>query len=945
MTILRSCLLAFSLLIAPPLAAQGAPAGGDTNWFYRGSDIAPDPAWRFGTLPNGMRYAIRRNSMPPGQVSVRLRIDAGSLHEADNERGWAHLTEHLAFRANRAFADREARHLLERLGVSFGSDSNATTSPTQTVYQLDLPDADEAKLDTGLRYMSEMVDSALFEAEAVTAERKIVLEERGRRPELASRMQEASWPLYFAGLKLAERDPIGTPETLAAATPEGLRAFYERWYRPSRATLVIAGDADPVLIERLIAKHFADWASTGPEPQEPDFGTVAEPPARVATVTYPGAPQSASIMWVRPYEAQPNTKARERTDMARSLAARIINRRLEAKARGDAAFVGAGVREQRETHVADMTSLSVSAKDGRWDEALAQSFGIIRDAVGSPPSAAEIAREMSNLRAAAQSALAGEATVRSPARAQQMVGAIDGNSVVASAAATVAMIEEFAPAMTPAFVGAAMQDLFKGSGPRMALLSASPVAAAEAERLLAAAERAAPAARMAEREVSFDDLPAPQGEGREVSREYIADMGVTIVRFANGSSLTFKQTDFEQGSVQVALHFGKGQAALPTDRPSLHGFAGLVASSGIADLDLDAMERLLTGRRIGMSFAVGEDSLVLSGSTNKEQLPDQLRLLAAKLAHPRWDAPLFARAKTGLLQSYDLAFASAASRAGRELGAFVHNGDQRWAPLEKEMLSRLELADLQAFFDPMLRAGPIEGIIVGDVDLETAVAAFRRMIAALPPRAPVTVPPASAAVKGPAPRAEPVTFTHQGDSNQAWAAIGWTTFGGKDRTKERRALSLAANIFRARLFEQLREAEGASYSPSARASSSSAFPDWGIFFASTELRPESVPTFMRIAREIVADLAARPADADEFERAKNPVTSGIERQLKTNGYWLSALQDWPTDPTAIANARSFAADYQGLTAEDVRAAVAAHVAEEGAWSMLVLPAKVGGGGN
>ena len=69
-------------------------------WLFKGSDIPPDPAWYFGRLPNGLRYAVRKNGVPPGQVAVRVRIDAGSLYEKDDEQGFAHLIEHLSFRGS-----------------------------------------------------------------------------------------------------------------------------------------------------------------------------------------------------------------------------------------------------------------------------------------------------------------------------------------------------------------------------------------------------------------------------------------------------------------------------------------------------------------------------------------------------------------------------------------------------------------------------------------------------------------------------------------------------------------------------------------------------------------------------------------------------------------------------------------------------------------------------
>jgi zinc protease len=879
-------------------------------------------------------------------VSVRVRIAAGSLHEEDHERGWAHFIEHMAFRGTRAFGDGDGRRIWQTLGANFGSDTNATTSATQTVYQLDLPRADQASLDTSLHVLSEMVDTALFDPAIVEAEKKVILAEKGRRPELSTRMLETSWPVFYAGLKIANRDTIGTDETLAKANPEGMRAFYERWYRPDRATVIMVGDADPRMMEALIAKRFGDWQATGPAPREPDYGRIAEPQSRAVSLAYPGAPYSAAILWVRPYVETPNTKAVERIDLARSLAERILNRRLEAKARGDAAFVSAAVSESQSTNIADVTQVSITAREGMWQEALAQNFAIISDAVRTPPSPAEIEREMRNLKTSAASGVESEPTIKSQQRAQQIVNAINRGSIVATAATVQSIIKELEPQMTPAFVGQAMKTLFSGSGPRFVLLAPQPVQGGTVKlaAALAAAEKAAPATRQAERLVSIDNLPPLGPPGRQVSRQRIEDMDVTIVRFANGSSLTFKHTDFEKGSVGVQLRFGNGVVGLRPDQPSLAWLGGLVGPSGLADLDLDGMERLMTGRRISISFGVSEDAFELQGATNGQELTDQLRLLATKIAYPRWDPPLFARFKSSALQSYDLSFSSASARAGRELGGFTRGGDRRWAPVEKAAIAAARVEDMQRYFTPLLASGPIEAVIVGDVDLETAVEAMKKTVAALPPRSSQGVSPVSRAVRPPQPSPTPKVFSHEGDPNQAFATIGWNTFGGIDRRKERRALSLAGNILQARLFERLREAEGASYSPSAVSSTSEELPEWGIFYAAAELKPESTGTFLRIAREIVAELAAKPVSPEEFERAKNPVLTGIDRRVKTNGYWMTTLEDWSRQPEIVDLARTFRSDYASMTAEDVRAAVAAHVADAGDWSMLVLPAKKAGGG-
>lgn len=946
---LPTALAALCLLLALPAHAQDAAAPpaatasrGDTGWFYRGSDIAPDPAWRFGTLPNGLRYAVRRNALPAGQVSIRLRIDAGALHEADNERGWAHFLEHMVFRGTEHFPDHEARQIWQRLGASFGSDSNARTDSTETVYQLDLPNADRASLDTSLNVLFEMMARARIDPAAVDAERPVVIAEKDRRPELTQRALETSLPLYYAGLRYRDRDTIGTDGTLAGATAEGLRAFYRRWYRPGRAVLVLVGDADPDMMEELVRARFGGWQSEGPDPVDPDYGTPAEVPDPVANLVYPGVPVSANVAWIRPHDGALHTMAREQQYLADSLALRIVNRRLEAHARGsNSAFINSALGVSRQRSIADTTGLSLTARDGRWQEALNESFAILGDALRAPPSAEEIDREVRNLRSSVTAAVQGESTVRSQVRAEQLVGALDTGSVISTARTVLDNFEANVPAMTPARVETAMHDLFAGLGPRMIVATPEPVEGGTAAiaRGLAEARAIAPATRQAERRVSFDDLPGFGRPGREVSRSEIADLGVTIVRFANGSTLAFKHTDYELGSVQVRLRFGNGTAGLAPDRPSLGWLSGLVAPSGLAGLDLDGMERLLTGRRMNLTFGIDEDAFVLAGQTNAADLPDQLRLLAAKLVAPNWDPALFARFRTAAVQSFDLNFASASARAGREVGGVVRPGDQRWRPIERDEMAAVTADQFRDFYAPLLAAGPVHVVIVGDMTLDDAVAAVRRTIAALPRRPAATAPAGATAVHPPAPDPEPHRFTHQGDPNQAYALIGWSTMGGLDNIRDRRALALAANMFQVRLFDRLREAEGATYSPSASHLSSDTFADWGIFYAAAEVRPARIDAFFRAAREIIADLAAHPALPDEFERAQNPVLSGIERRIATNGYWVDAIENFATVPAEIDTVRDYLATYRAMTPEDVRQAVARWVTDQPDWSMVVVPAR------
>src|SRR5580704_16057360 len=120
------------------LLFPGAGRAFPSQWPQATSDLAANPNVTFGTLPNGLRYAIRRNVQPPGEVSMRLVIEAGSMQEGHDQEGLAHMLEHMAFRGSTHVPDGEVIKTLERLGLRYGADTNASTDAQQTIYRFDL---------------------------------------------------------------------------------------------------------------------------------------------------------------------------------------------------------------------------------------------------------------------------------------------------------------------------------------------------------------------------------------------------------------------------------------------------------------------------------------------------------------------------------------------------------------------------------------------------------------------------------------------------------------------------------------------------------------------------------------------------------------------------------------------------------------------------------------
>ena len=123
---------------APAASSESTPVYDLENatWPQDASDLTPDPAITYGQLENGMRYIIMANDTPEETVALRLRIDAGSLNERDDQRGISHFLEHMAFNGSTNVPEGEMIKILERHGLAFGPDTNAFTSFDQVQYQL-----------------------------------------------------------------------------------------------------------------------------------------------------------------------------------------------------------------------------------------------------------------------------------------------------------------------------------------------------------------------------------------------------------------------------------------------------------------------------------------------------------------------------------------------------------------------------------------------------------------------------------------------------------------------------------------------------------------------------------------------------------------------------------------------------------------------------------------
>ncbi|XP_031108210.1 zinc protease PQQL-like isoform X1 [Ipomoea triloba] len=249
----------------------------------------------YGRLDNGLTYYVRSNSKPKMRAALALAVRAGSVLEEEEERGVAHIVEHLAFSATEKYTNHDIVKFLESIGAEFGACQNAVTSADETVYELFVPIDKPELLSQAISILAEFSSEVRASEHDLEKERGAVMEEyRGSR-NANGRMQDAHWVLMMEGSKYAERLPIGLEKVIRTVSPQIVKQFYKKWYHLRNMAVIAVGDfPDTQSVVELIKAHFG-YKTSPPDPppipyylvpshEEPRFSCFVESEAAGSAV-------------------------------------------------------------------------------------------------------------------------------------------------------------------------------------------------------------------------------------------------------------------------------------------------------------------------------------------------------------------------------------------------------------------------------------------------------------------------------------------------------------------------------------------------------------------------------------------------------------------------------------------------------------------------------------
>lgn len=927
-------LLLLAALPLAPAAAKPAPV-----WAFERSDLAPDPAFRFGRLPNGMRYVVRHNATPKGTAEVRLQIDTGSLDERDGERGFAHFVEHMAFNGSTHVPEGEMVKLLEREGLAFGADTNAQTSFEQTMYLLSLPRNDPKLLDTALMLLREAASELTFDPAAVDRERGVVLSELRDGQGFALDNSKDQMAFLYPRAHYPDRLPIGTVESLKAATAEALKAFWAREYVPAKATLIVVGDFDADALEAAIRARFADWPARKAA-KRPDQGRVLVDQQGMSRIHLdPALSERVTVSRHARWRREPDTEESRRVNLLRQLGYGVINRRLQRLTRlPQPPFRGAGFGTGEVFHIGRTTNLVVDTADRGWREGLFAAAQVYRDALAEGFSDAEVAEQVANTRTAIENAAASADTRSNDALVAAVLQLLRDEKVPTTPASALERFNRHAAEFTPAAVLAALradaQPLanplirfaghFAPEGGEQALRATWNEALRAPLRLIASA---------ASGKFAYTDFGTP---GTIVSDTTRADIGLRQIRFANGVRLNLKRTDLEADRVLVRLFIDGGELLDTKANPTATEMTSMLPTGGLGKHSLDDLQTLLAGRSVGTNIASSGDTFALGAGTTRRDLELQLQLFTALITDPGWRPSADVIYHQSMSSFFARLDATPAAALANTLPGIISGGDPRFTIQPPATYQALTLARLKADIGDRLAHGAIELTLVGDFDPDAAIAMAARTLGALPAREAEFRPYEAERQRSFTPTRGLTVIRHKGEANQAIIRYVWPTTDDADPMTAL-GLELLQDVTAIEVQDTVREALGKAYSPGASSSLSRVWRGWGTFTVNASVDVADIAATRAAIESTVTGLIAKPVDADILARARAPLRERLDNMLKTNGGWLVLTERAQSQPDRIDRFLAARQRLEALTAADLQALAKRYLAIDKAVVALVLP--------
>ncbi|MBN1767019.1 MAG: insulinase family protein [Prolixibacteraceae bacterium] len=882
-----------------------------------------EPELRTGVLDNGLTYYIRHNKEPKERASFYIIQNVGALLEEDNQNGLAHFLEHMSFNGTENFKGKGILNTLEKHGVAFGRNINAYTSFNETVYNLsEVPTTHEGLVDTCLLILHDWSDRLLLTEEEIDLERGVISEEWRTRRTASFRIRNQWFPVVFKGSQWAVRDVIGDTTVIKYHEPETLRKFYHDWYRTDLQAIAIVGDIDVDEIEAKVKKLFSEIEAVENPKERPDFKIPEHDETYFVLATDDEASQSSINMYIfdENKDGEKKTYNDWREMYINSLYNSMTSQRIsELLQKGTPPFINGSTQHGGFVRGYDAYMIGTTANDGEEAKALEAIMIETQRVKQHGFVETELERAKTNLLTRIESRYNEREKISNDQFCSQYAENYLTASPVPGIEEEFRFAKEILPTITVEEVSAKANEWITQKN--RAIIITGPT---EAEHL-SEAEAKAIIAKVEAMDVkpyvdaaAGSSLISEELKGSKIiSEKKLKDFDAVEWTLANNTKVVYRHADYEKDNVSL-MAYSNGGSSLWDDEyvPELEMLATFIEAYGVGDYDAVTLQKMLTGKKVSLSFSLGSLTEGCSGSSTPKDFETMMQLVYLYFEKPRFDQ----EAHNALMSRYKAFVANMQKDPSKimqdSLSYIFYDYHPRVRTLDTEFLNEINFNDIQKIYNDRVKdAGDFTWFIVGNIDEETAKTMAQKYLGSLSddPRQEIWKDRGVRAPEGKVEKVIPITFTTP-KTNVNIRFVNDVDFTPKNNL----AMKVLEGILDLRYTETIREAEGGTYGVGVGSGMEQYPVNQGTLRMVFDCDPNRANDLKAIIYREIDKIIDEGPTAVDFDKIIKNLLKDREQSREHNSFWLNSLYSFYFSGINIAKAENYEDLLRNMTQSDIQ---------------------------
>lgn len=862
--------------------------------------IPVDKNVKIGHLENGLTYYIRHNAFPEHVASFYIAQKVGSINENDDQRGLAHLLEHLAFNGTEHFKGNSLQDYLQSIGVEYGRNLNAYTSIDKTVYYFtDVPTTRTSAVDSCMLILKDWSNGISLTKEAINDERDVVHNEYRLRMVGQQLMLERNLPKLYQGEKYGYRMPIGLMSVVDGCDPETLRAYYRKWYRPDNQAIIIVGDIDVDHVEAQIKKLFSgikvpkNAAKVVPVP-------VADNDTAIYVIDKNKEQKFDMINIMMKTDAYPDSL---KGDMGyliegylRNVVGSMIDARLAEQTReADCPFLqgSAGIGSYLISGTKDAFSISGVAKPGKVKEAYAAFLREAKRVRDFGFTATEYARAKENFMSGMETMYENRNKMKNEQFTTQYVDHFTDNEPIPSLEDEYKIYQMIVPSFTVEHINDAMKNLISETDTNfvsMVLMKEAEGVSYPTEQELAAIVKQVRGEKLEAYVDNVKQEPLMASAPKAGSIKKVVEnkvLGFKKLTLSNGAKVVLKKTDYKDNEIRVAGSANVGYSAFQNDPVNAANASTVWEVSGLAGFTGNDLQKMLAGKQCSVGLTMSPFRHGIAGTSTPKDLETMMQLLYLSMTNLTKDEKAFENLKN--------TYVTVLSNKSNNPNMVYQDSIQSTLYLGNKLALLPNAEDIQNInYDRVLdmqkqlygNAKDFTFYFVGNYDEKVLLPLIEQYIASLPNKGMKLknqkIPYAKGEVKN--------IFTKAMENPQSQAREMWFVKLPAYTQKTAVLADISARLLEMKYLRSIREELSAAYSTGASC---------GLIFdydgklaltinGTAQLNPDkvdaAVPCFFKGMEETIA-----APDANDLQKVKEILLKQAGVDEKTNSYWMQVL--------------------------------------------------------